>query len=87
MSDCRQCADFEWCVDHEDCGLFKPKPMTNADRLISKTPEELADYLIRDVEAEAVRRCGRYLTAGEIDRAVNDCVSWLKAPVEVVQDD
>lgn len=55
---------------------------TNADRIRSMTDEELADYLIRDVEAEAVRRSGRHLTAGEIDMAVNDCVSWLKSPVK-----
>lgn len=58
------------------------KPVTNADRIRQMTDEELADYLIRDVEAEAVRRSGRHLTAGEIDMAVNDCVSWLKSPVK-----
>ena len=48
MSDCRKCADFEWCAKHEDCGLFKPKPQTNADRIRSMTDEELAEFLDRE---------------------------------------
>lgn len=68
------------------CEGWKPKsvtPQTNYDLLISKTPEELAEYLIADIEAEAIRRAGRYLTSGEINRAIADCLSWLKATVEV----
>ena len=42
MSDCRKCADFEWCVKNEDCGLFKAKPETNADRIRNMTDEKLA---------------------------------------------
>ena len=56
---------------------------TNADRIRSMTDEELAEYLIADIEAEAIRRAGRYLTSGEINRAIADCLSWLKSPVEV----
>ena len=44
MSDCRKCVDFDWCVEHEGCGLFRQKPQTNYDILISKTPEELAEW-------------------------------------------
>lgn len=61
-----------------------PLVLTYGDRIRAMSDEELADYLVRDVEAEAVRRSGRYLTAREVDLAVNDCVSWLKAPVEEV---
>ena len=43
MSDCRKCAEFDWCVENEDCGLFKLKPMTNADRIRAMTDAELAD--------------------------------------------
>lgn len=78
MSDCRKCVDCDWCAEHEECDLFKPKAMTNADRIRSMSDEELADYLICDIEAEAVRRTGRMLTSGEIDRAVADCIDWLK---------
>ena len=52
--------------------------MTNADKIRSMTDEELARYLIVDVEAEAIRRAGRYLTQGEIERVVRDCSDWLK---------
>lgn len=63
------------------CGQLPPK--TNADRIRSMTDEELAEYLIADIEAEAIRRAGRHLTSGEINRAIADCLSWLKSPVEV----
>ena len=79
MSDCRKCAKFEECAVDEDCGLFVDKPTTNADRIRAMTDEELAEYLIADIEAEAIRRAGRYLTSGEINRAIADCLSWLKA--------
>ena len=42
MSDCRKCLDFEWCTENEDCGLFKPKTQTNADRIRAMSDEELA---------------------------------------------
>lgn len=44
MSDCRKCVDFAWCVEHEDCGLFKLKTQTNADRIRSMTDEELKEW-------------------------------------------
>lgn len=44
MSDCRKCAEFDWCVENEDCGLFKPKPQTNADRLNAMTAKEKAEW-------------------------------------------
>lgn len=49
MSDCRKCAEFDWCVENEDCGLFKLKPMTNADRIRSMTDEELANCITDDL--------------------------------------
>ena len=54
------------------------KPVTNADRIRAMTDDELAEYLIADIEAEAVRRAGRFLTSGEINRAIADCLSWLR---------
>lgn len=64
--------------------LDYPKPrkkQTNADKIRQMTDEELARYLIVDVEAEAIRRAGRYLTQGEIEQAVRDCTDWLKKEV------
>ena len=58
--------------------FFNRKPLTNADRIRAMSDEELAEYLIRDVEAESIRRAGRYLTNIEIDRAVVDCLDWLR---------
>lgn len=57
-------------------------PVSNADRIRAMSDEELAEYLIRDVEAEAIRRAGRYLTNIEIDRAVVVCLDWLKQEVD-----
>lgn len=45
MSDCRKCANFDWCMENEECGLYKPKTMTNADRIRAMTDEELAEFL------------------------------------------
>lgn len=51
MADCRKCVDFEWCAEHEDCGLFKPKQkQTNADRIRAMTDEELAEWIISITE-------------------------------------
>ena len=49
MSDCRKCAVFSWCMENEECGLFKPKPQTNADRIRSMTDEELANCITDDL--------------------------------------
>ena len=41
---CRGCEDYEapdGCKSHGGCG----SPMTNYDRIISKTPEELAEWI------------------------------------------
>ena len=69
MSDCRQCADFEWCKEHEECGLFKQKPQTNADRIRAMTDEELALF-IHNVEAQAAET--------ELVSYVNEWFDWLK---------
>ena len=67
MSDCRKCAEFDWCVENEDCGLFKLKPMTNADRIRAMSDEELADEILRWFN---------WLNAVEWDD--NRIIEWLK---------
>lgn len=58
MADCRQCVDFDWCAEHEDCGLFKPKPtITNADRIRAMSDEEL-DKFLGDVQWDVANYCG-----------------------------
>jgi len=89
--------DFIWQMDwwegEKDVRLLGFTPLTdihihnyptstNADRIRSMSDEELAEYLIADIEAEAIRRAGRYLTSGEINRAIADCLSWLRSPAE-----
>ena len=61
MSDCRKCADFEWCKEYEECGLFKQKQITNADRIRSMTDEELATFLYNfgDCPCFGVKFCER----------------------------
>lgn len=74
MSDCRKCAEFDWCVENEDCGLFKPKPQTNADRIRGMGDVGLAAWYCHD------RDC-RGCEFGASDGC--HLGEWLKAPAEV----
>ena len=58
-----------------------PKPQTNYDRLISKTPEELARFVTR--EDLCALTCGEPCIPcdGACERHM---LEWLKAPVEEV---
>ncbi len=83
MSDCRQCADFEWCAEHEDCGLFKPKPQTNADRIRSMTDEELAEWLdggFRDADWCDISKFSNY-DCMEVP-CFGCIIDWLKQEVK-----
>lgn len=78
MSDCRKCADFSWCMENEECGLFKPKPQTNADRIRSMTDEELAEWIAyrQGCFERQDKRCSKYGTC-------RDCwFDWLKEECE-----
>jgi hypothetical protein len=59
---------------------FHPKPITRADRIRNMTDEELADF-INSVEAEAIKRAGRYLTKTEIERGKAQRLDWLRQEV------
>lgn len=72
MSDCRKCANLEWCNEHEECGLFEPKKMTNADRTRIMTNEELA-HLLHSVE--------EHLFTGNLWN-YEKWMDWLKQEVE-----
>ncbi len=67
MSDCRKCAVFSWCMENEECGLFKPKPQTNADRIRSMTDEELAKFI-----------SGKARGFGEEYEGYMSALDWLK---------
>jgi len=68
-------------TDREELAkLFPPikrKPITNADRIRSMTDEELACF-INEIEAEAIKRAGRYLTKTEIERGKAQRLDWLR---------
>lgn len=55
----------------------KPKPITNADAVRAMTDEELACF-INEIEAEAIKRAGRYLTKTEIERGKAQRLDWLR---------
>ena len=55
----------------------KPNPITNADAVRAMTDEELA-YFLNEIEAEATKRAGRYLTKTEIERGKEQWLYWLR---------
>ena len=73
MSDCRKCAEFDWCVENEDCGLLKPKPTTNYDRIRAMTDEELAKWIAGGV---------LNLTGGSLEMATEAWLDWLKQEIK-----
>ena len=88
MSDCRKCAEFDWCVENEDCGLFKPKPLTNYDLIISKTPEEIAEWLAdilnhcENKKPEELCRMSCPLYKCCNDQPYDNIEGWLKSPAD-----
>ena len=82
MSDCRKCAKFEECAVDEDCGLFKPKPQTNADRIRSMTDEELARRIATKTACMGCifsEECNRRAWHR---RCEDVWLDWLKSPAE-----
>lgn len=82
MSDCRQCADFEWCMEYEECGLFKQKPKTHYDEIRAMSIEELADmFSILSCCSEKGQDCMKY-SDGMGGRNCYQCwLDWLKDEV------
>ena len=78
MADCRQCADYEWCAKNEECGMFKQKQMTNADRIRSMTDEELAEWLDR-----LITHCndGPCFNCFMREACLTSVLDWLKQEV------
>lgn len=70
------------------CGNEEPKPLTNYDQLISKTPEEMAvwfcECMLDCCGCPAFGKCIKYDgDANERSKTAPGLVDWLKAPVEV----
>lgn len=86
MSDCRKCADFDWCVKNEECGLFKSKPQTNADRIRAMTDDKLAEFL-RSFTIIHMKSLCEYVGINYVDddndteekeEAIKSVLEWLK---------
>lgn len=77
MSDCTQCADYEWCAKNEECGMFKQKQMTNADRIRAMTDEELAKFFLDCVACDdcpvGIVKCKR-----EFAKCMDAALDWLE---------
>lgn len=79
MSDCTQCADYEWCAKNEECGMFNPKTMTNADRLRAMSDEEL-DKFLGEVQWDVANYCGGVTQKQEypVPEQRGAWIGWLK---------
>ena len=60
--------------------FFGRRKQTNADRLRAMSDEELA-YFLNEIEAEAIKRSGRFLTAKQIVDGQAQRLDWLKQEV------
>lgn len=88
MKECNNCK-YKDCWEHaEPCDsctnlMGKPthcEPQTNYDRLISKTPEELAAYM-GDVQTWG--GCPNHGARNCKENCADCWLDWLKSPVEV----
>ena len=95
---CDYCEKFP-CTEDEckltfRCPAFSPKPnpITNYDLLISKTPEELAEWIAdilnhcENKKPEELCRMSCPLYKCCNDQPSDNIEDWLKSPVEEVQD-
>ena len=87
MIDCTDCRYqenmCEWpCNDCVKGDKWEEKPFTNADRIRAMTDEELATYLIVDIECEVARRAGWRIPMNERIEMVDKTLDWLKQEAE-----
>ena len=85
MSDCRKCADFAWCVENEECGLFMPKQkQTRADSFRAMTDDELA-YQIALPYIASPPWCAEHITCPYVSEDPTPCnkcaLEWLQQEV------
>lgn len=70
---------YDWQGNEIEPPNAKPVPMTNYDRLISKTPGELAVFL-SEATSNAIVVLG--IGRNEKSKTAFDWYEWLKAPAE-----
>lgn len=86
MTNCTDCRYQEnmckWpCDDCVKGDKWEKRPLTNADKIRAMTDEELAEYLIVDVECGVARRVGRSISNEEINHVLQATLNWLKQEV------
>lgn len=87
---CKKCADKScYGYDHKITECEDYQPMTNYDLLISKTPEEIAEWLAdilnhcENKKPEELCRMSCPLYKCCNDQPSDNIEDWLKAPAEV----
>ena len=87
MPRCEMCDEWPGCAWKTDpeiiCGEYRPKPMTNADRIRQMTDEKLADLL----HDHSCSLCPlNFKCDGRVEVGRKKCkeywLRWLKIPVE-----
>ena len=93
----RECKNLLWCDDvldapdpdaERECKYFKRA--TNYDRLVSKTPEELARWIAENTGCSdwchLSEQCAKNHDIDDTHCCITEWYNWLKAPVEEVDD-
>lgn len=81
---CKTCvSETCWNAGHDTyitkCSVYcSPKPVTNYDRIVSKTPEELAEWIERIRVLCANEYCGKACPLHEV------CFSFAEQPTEML---
>lgn len=91
MEICKRCKLAKKCSASSEidvCLNYEPRQQTNYDRIISKTPEEMAELIGDNIDCSI---CKEKYSADGCPRTVEkDCygvwLDWLKAPVEEVDE-
>lgn len=64
------------------CIWSSNKPMTNYDRIISKTPEELAEWMAINTSCFFCKVKNKNICSLDGGTCTEEWLSWLKSPVE-----
>ena len=85
MEICKRCKLAKKCgasSESDVCLNYEPRPQTNYDRIVSKTPEELAKYI--DLHTAEAMWCNAPPDDCPPHETCELCIlDWLKSPVEV----
>lgn len=89
MSECKTCKherDICSLVSHCQgvCDRWEPKPVTNYDRLVSKSPEELAEWVSKLADCCSNDYCGRSCPLHALcwSKSNETALDWLRQEAE-----